>query len=1205
MSRNTRNTRNRDDIYNKKIKINKKINKYKDNIIKTKDVTVLKKINDDIVNDNILKRNDKSDLVNLIGDKFNKLISDYELNKNPLNGINKISAKGINNYIKLNFSKKKYYFDLFEDLYKHVVSIYGEDNNTIIYMLLMLDSVHDFIGERTTLEKDVKSLMIQTIFQIRDSDYLFNKLNKLKAGDFENDLLLWLLYIKYNDIPKLVQNTLFGDVISIAEQTKKDNMSSLFTIDAFDKSFDAYRTTLFYLNRPRIQPSELSSQIEQYKDIHIFRIQVIELYNNLLKILKNKDKKLDKKKWQQAIHAIRNYILSFNFENLKDRLFKLSNTRTDLENNMQLFFSNFQDNYQGKNKIIYYYNITEIRSNLKQIITLLKIIDESSEEIILVNGLLNRVNNMNQPLMVNIKNFYDKPIDKFDNTTENDGEVEITDALKQTEKNIINGIINHSRNYIEFVAIPPQLFDANESTGGENMTILGIKNQINMIRQQTPMFEFELLQDQCTLTYDLTNNCTFTITNDNYPIKIIEIRQNFIISQFGLPWVKLLNKYAYNVQEKKIICGSCPGVTDLFELYKFFQSQDQSQDQSQALYALKNIFQIKRAGDYSQIKFCQEFNIKKILFLSNDRMSSSFCLMMGVPFVAPVYSGVMGSKTFSVYYNPSSDNSMLYEINREEFSDYDIEKLLIKLQILQKECNQLSDICDNSDIREAIDRLNTIKKDTNIYDKYNILLTSQEIYDKNKYKVKKEGELLAAAGLLFSIGGNPAAIANRIIHPLLFFNDQQIMIHNQLYRSIEKLYYYILSLDFKQIENRDKVIENYVFLYNSIQKDIVTFFNAQSTLDGTSTLQKIPSLPKTQSLSSSSSNIPIRTFTEISKNMLLAAGQSPEKINSPPPEQQSQYPPFYKKNIVGDGLCLFRSILYSISQLSLKCKIIILHKINSKLNPTYRLKLTDLKYNLNNQDNPNVIITCRKLAIIIYQELIENINTDGNNFYNQKVNTTPYLNASNQFIFQPYNDALTSDDYTNINYKNKIIRDHLTAMKDKYSEPDGYESIPEAYWPGQLEILALSNILDIIIEYQYNNISRQQNLKITLYVLYNGYNHYHGVDVMKLPDNYDKRWYDENKSVCDTINEGIGMDVETVNKFDSNTDTRVKYVYHNFDKDISLQKYKNYDTVMFYNEKGYLLVQDFNPDAVIKIKSLTKAKEHTYPDGTKITFKLN
>ena len=67
----------------------------------------------------------------------------------------------------------------------------------------------------------------------------------------------------------------------------------------------------------------------------------------------------------------------------------------------------------------------------------------------------------------------------------------------------------------------------------------------------------------------------------------------------------------------------------------------------------------------------------------------------------------------------------------------------------------------------------------------------------------------------------------------------------------------------------------------------------------------------------------------------------------------------------------------------------------------------------------------------------------------------------------------------------------------------------------------------------------------------------------------------------------------------------MKYVYHNFDKDISLKKYKNYDTVMFYNEKGYLLVQDFNPDAVIKIKSLTKAKEHTYPDGTKITFKLN
>jgi hypothetical protein len=331
----------------------------------------------------------------------------------------------------------------------------------------------------------------------------------------------------------------------------------------------------------------------------------------------------------------------------------------------------------------------------------------------------------------------------------------------------------------------------------------------------------------------------------------------------------------------------------------------------------------------------------------------------------------MGSKTFSVYYNPYSDKSMLYEINKKEFSYDDIEKLLVKLEILQKECKQLSDIvCDNSDIYQAISRINKIKENTNIYDKYKILLTSQEIYDKNKYNVKKEYGVLVAAGTLMSMSDRNA-IANRIRNPRFFFNDQQIIYNNQLYKTIEKLYYYILSLDFKRIKNKDQVINNYVILYNSIKKDIETFFKAQSILEVPSSLQRTLTLPKTPSLSLSSSSIPTRSFTGIAEEMLLAAGQSPEKINSPPPKEQSQYPPFYK-DIVGDGLCLFRSILYSISQLSTTCKKIILDKINFKLEEN-KLNITDLEYDIDNQTTTNIIETCRKLAIITYQELMDNI----------------------------------------------------------------------------------------------------------------------------------------------------------------------------------------------------------------------------------------
>jgi hypothetical protein len=175
-----------------------------------------------------------------------------KFNNYELNGINKISYKAINNYVISDLGNLYEKFKLFDILYTYISRKYPSINekNILIDMCLMLDSVHDFIGERTELTSEDKEIMIKTIFQIDTNNlndlYMYGSLEKLKAGDFENELLLWLLCIKYNNYD-VVSKALFGDMISIGEQSKKDNLSSLFTIDAFNKSFEVYRNTLYYM----------------------------------------------------------------------------------------------------------------------------------------------------------------------------------------------------------------------------------------------------------------------------------------------------------------------------------------------------------------------------------------------------------------------------------------------------------------------------------------------------------------------------------------------------------------------------------------------------------------------------------------------------------------------------------------------------------------------------------------------------------------------------------------------------------------------------------------------------------------------------------------------------------------------------------------------------------------------------------------------
>ena len=856
---------------------------------------------------------------------------------------------------------------LFDILYEHVKRKYPKENEDGVLenMCLMLDSIHDFIGERTELTPKDKELMIKTIFKVDDSkedNFIYESLKNLRAGDFENELFLWILHSKKNNDLDMIKKVLFGDIISIAEQTKKDNLSSLFTIDAFNKSFEAYRKTLYYLSSD-IKEEDILENTNKNINKFLFRIKIIELYNTLRDAIKN-DKKNDtyrkEGEWQYVIHILRNYIMNYDdFKTLE--LKETNNDSQDLEDNIVSFFNSFKNHYKGIQNREYYIDIDKLEKSINDILKNIKIerltIDDFfvKDITLLLELFLDKIKDekTETKTRTNIVNMYDDPLDRYKNKSQGEEDV-IIKALEDAGKTQIETIINDVSGYIQFVAIPPQLFDANESTGGENMKILGTKTIITMIPQPNS-FDFKLLEDDCSLGYDGSRNYIFDISNDNYPIKTIIVSEDFIVSGYKSGWEILLDKYAYKKLEKKLVCGSCPGVTDLFELYKYFttgKSEDDKKD------VLNNIFQIKRAGDYSQIKFCQEYNDKqeinanKLLFLSNDRMSSSFCLLLKVPFVAPVYSGVMGSETFCVYYNPYADRTRLYEENRMPITKEDIKELVIKLKILRVDCERMK-TCDLQNINDYIKKLEELEKDSNKYTLLSTLLVTQEIYDNNKYIFEKQIERNLAACVLYGMRIGDCLIDS----PARFFNEDQQIEYNVLYKQLNKLYYYIQSLSIDE----SKDLERYKKLYDNIKEDIKDFLDKKST-NG------------------------------------LSLTYTPQKPN--------------KKNIP----------------------------------------------------------------------------------------STPGT-------------------------------------------------------PIAMGLLSLSKDEDMSFPIIYEDDT------------------------------------DEEKSQ---------------NLFEYDTSSiKIKYAYNPLMKDISLKKYKDYNTVMFYNEKGYLLVQDFNPSAVIKINSIQKSKEQIYPDGTKITFKLN
>jgi len=265
-----------------------------------------------------------------------------------------------------------------------------------------------------------------------------------------------------------------------------------------------------------------------------------------------------------------------------------------------------------------------------------------------------------------------------------------------------------------FKIIAPQKFDANRTTAGSGVDIskieylsgcLGINQQIE--QNKITNCSFNILGDSCLFYTEIDDknnyNFTFEIQDDKdkiyWPITKVIITTNKDIfnesytgSLLGENMCKQKNynkikidsyigllkqsnkkndkkfKFRYYPNRRILLCNNGPGVSELVEIYNLFNIirnnkgslyDDYTKVNLDENTVLRNILQIKRAGDYSQIWFCKKWNasnVKKLFFMSNDRVSASFCLLEEVPYIGQV-------SNYNFYFNPSGpDITAIQEI---------------------------------------------------------------------------------------------------------------------------------------------------------------------------------------------------------------------------------------------------------------------------------------------------------------------------------------------------------------------------------------------------------------------------------------------------------------------------------------------------------------------------------------------------------------
>jgi len=597
----------------------------------------------------------------------------------------------------------------FRNLYNYELSKIGSsypDRNkqAFMNMLFKLDSIHDFFGERTPYKGQELINFKDNVIQVLgwDDDKITDTVNAITKGHFENDLFIWLIFygLRYID-PNINENPKYKKKLMLTEsiqnyitRVSSDKNKSAFTIDAGLVDFITFRDFLKNISMYRSEEINIGDEL-----------RIFQYYKHIENIKENEFPGVDTELIKEAKICIQNIL----FLCLKNKTIYTGTSPSNKDEFFKTIFKNEEASFTKKGCERKYTHrfIANILSRIKGIKDRIKNTDDK------LNPEFFKKDDILKIFITHSNSYFNDLIKKNPNGFNGcDGPINKTD-LKE-EKLIQKTFETLDTDSKEFKIISPQKFDSNRTTGGtwteESIDKIYYLDGCNTDdEKKSPINKsncsFQVLEDTCYF-YSIKSGLSsdqkssikefiFEIDNDNYPIKKIVVVSSDKFDSLLDPFLPT-DKPTYKYKNQTLYCKNAPGVTELLGLYDYFSSlkieqkgKKQKKEEEQ-LYepqdVLDNILTIKRAGDYSQIWFCKRYNRElkddKLFFMSNDRMSASFCLLEEVPFVCLI-------RNYGVYFNPFLEGPIEGSISYTMYSIPD------KIKLIQNKNIQIMDNFSN------------------------------------------------------------------------------------------------------------------------------------------------------------------------------------------------------------------------------------------------------------------------------------------------------------------------------------------------------------------------------------------------------------------------------------------------------------------------------------------------------------------------------
>lgn len=595
-------------------------------------VSLIKLINNDIINFNIYDIENITKLIEPLRDNIIQLIN-KPISKSK--NIKNIISNNIYSYIENEFNSyynevvsvdfiNLSYNNLYNKLFlQYVHNTLSSENNNIQFKITPPQLIDANATTGISIKLKNINILSKTDNDSKPCNYLlFNFLNFIKNNKIEYNktflikefIRIFNIYYKsfnkiYNDI-----NITVNDIINkLNKYETNDILVSInkiknTLIDNINESKTIfYNTEEMKIKEKKRKEKEKEKNIKNSNEIYNIFYESVNTLNDFVLIYKEYI--------YEIIYYIKNnYNINLDINYIKNKLIDL-----------KLYSSN--EKIYNVNKLLELYKklLHIIKYNLDFMNNLLLIIvyhnrNKCFEDINILSDNINTLYNIEQYFMYHIidNKIQTEPIGietmtlSFDNKNYMIRNVKVlkidnneTDDIEYINKNM--NVILRKNNMLNIMA-SIILKDCN--------TLIN-----NFIKNKLKIYDENNINNIINMTNKEDNNIVnfmnIYINNKNILIKPIEDKEFYY---------SILNYTLYSLEN-----GS-PGVKDLLKIH---ESIVKFYDNNSSIFLnnlYKNIFAIKRSGDYLQIDYCKKNNY---IFISNDAISASFCFIENCDFIGP------------------------------------------------------------------------------------------------------------------------------------------------------------------------------------------------------------------------------------------------------------------------------------------------------------------------------------------------------------------------------------------------------------------------------------------------------------------------------------------------------------------------------------------------------------------------------------------